>query len=106
MIVILEAKDLTILKLEQLIGSHSMHEMINITNEKKKKKDLSLTVSTRNNDGDNDEDEEVLLLSSKFKRFFIRREEGITKSSTHYPTDIMKCYKCRMLGRMMANRPF
>lgn len=57
-IVILEVKDFTQLKLEQLIESLTTHEIINSTKEKKKKKkkDLALKVSTHNNDDDDDED--------------------------------------------------
>lgn len=90
---ILEAKDLIVLKLKQLIGSLTTHTMITFTDEKNKKKDFALKVSTSN--GDDDEAKEVSLLLRKFKWFLIRR---ITKASKNDSNDVMKCYKCRMLG--------
>lgn len=77
--------------------------MINSTSEKKKKtKDLALKVYIDKNNLDI-EDEEVALLSPKFKWFLIRRKESITKASKHESGDVMKCYKYRKLGNMMAS---
>lgn len=67
MSVILEAKDLTTLKLKKLIGSLITHEMIASTDDKKKKKDVALKVSNTNVDGDDDDDEEITFLSRKVR---------------------------------------
>lgn len=70
--VILEAKDLTMLTLEQLVESLITHEMLTSTNDRKKKKYLALKVFTVNDDCDDDEEEETAFLSRKFKQFLTR----------------------------------
>lgn len=75
----LEAKELTMLKLEQLIGSLITHETITSNDDKKKKQYLALKISTENYDWDDDKDEEVAFLSWKINWFLIRKRKVETK---------------------------
>lgn len=63
--IILEARDLTKLEVDQFIGSLITHEMINFNDDKRKRKDLALKASSPNNDDEDIKDEKILLLSRK-----------------------------------------
>ncbi|GAV71562.1 UBN2 domain-containing protein, partial [Cephalotus follicularis] len=75
-----EAKDLTTLPLEQLLGSLITHETIMENHESeatKKKKNVAFSASKEENEDVSDEDEEMALITRKFKKFLPnKRQQG------------------------------
>ncbi|GAV87579.1 LOW QUALITY PROTEIN: UBN2 domain-containing protein, partial [Cephalotus follicularis] len=88
-----EAKDLTTLPLEQLLGSMMTHETI-VKNheyvETKKKKTIALTA---------DEDGDVALITSQFRKFLKSQKEESSKK------DELICYECKKPGRIKSDCP-
>ncbi|GAV68040.1 zf-CCHC domain-containing protein/UBN2 domain-containing protein, partial [Cephalotus follicularis] len=88
-----EAKDLSTLPLEQLLGSLMTHETIMKNHENvevKKKKAIAFKASKE--DSESDEDGDVALITSQFKRFLKNQRE---------PT----CYECKKPGHFKNECP-
>ncbi|GAV70124.1 LOW QUALITY PROTEIN: UBN2 domain-containing protein, partial [Cephalotus follicularis] len=82
-----EAKDLSILSLEQLLGSLMTHEttMKNHENvEVKKKKAIAFKASKE--DSESDEDGDVALITSQFERF-LKNQKGRKTLKKNFPQD-------------------
>ncbi|GAV83129.1 UBN2 domain-containing protein, partial [Cephalotus follicularis] len=82
-----EAKDLSTLPLEQLLGSLMTHEttMKNHENvEVKKKKSIAFKASKE--ESENDEDGDVALITSQFKRF-LKSQKGKKVFKKNFPQD-------------------
>ncbi|GAV85142.1 UBN2 domain-containing protein, partial [Cephalotus follicularis] len=82
-----EAKDLSTLPLEQLLGSLMTHEttMKNHENvEVKKKKSIAFKASKE--DSESDEDGDVALITSQFKRF-LKNQKGRKIFKKNFPQD-------------------
>ncbi|GAV86729.1 UBN2 domain-containing protein, partial [Cephalotus follicularis] len=82
-----EAKDLSTLPLEQLLGSLMTHEttMKNHENvEVKKKKSIAFKASKE--DSESDEDGDVALITSQFKRF-LKNQKGKKAFKKNFPQD-------------------
>ncbi|GAV62778.1 zf-CCHC domain-containing protein/UBN2 domain-containing protein, partial [Cephalotus follicularis] len=91
-----EAKDLSTLPLEQLLGSLMTHEatMKNHENvEVKKKKSIALKASKE--ESESDEDGDVALITSQFKKFLKK------SSKKEEPT----CYECKKPGHFKNECP-
>lgn len=71
----------------------------------KKKIDLTLEASPLDNAANDISDKEMALLSRKFKLFFIKRRGDLVRISKHETTDVMKCYKFRKPGHIIASCP-
>lgn len=99
---IVEVEDLAILKLQQDIKS--IHDMINSTNEKKKKKVLGLKASLSSRKwwwwswsrGSSSTLWQVQTVRHP-------QERRCDKAPKDDSDDVIKCYKCRKPGYMMAN---
>ncbi|GAV92372.1 UBN2 domain-containing protein, partial [Cephalotus follicularis] len=81
-----EAKDLSILPLEQLLGSLMTHEttMKNHENVEVKKKSIAFKASKE--DSESDEDGDVALITSQFKRF-LKNQKGKKTFKKNFPQD-------------------
>ncbi|GAV85804.1 zf-CCHC domain-containing protein/UBN2 domain-containing protein, partial [Cephalotus follicularis] len=106
-----EAKDLSTLPLEQLLGSLMTHEttMKNHENvEVKKKKSIALKASKE--DSESDEDGDVALITSQFKRF-LKSQKG-KKALKKFPHNVESskkeeptCYECKKPGHFKNECP-
>lgn len=76
---IIEAKDLTTLKLEQLFESLITHEMITSTDHKKKKKDLALNVSNARDDCKDDQNEKSHSYHENLDNFLLTRRKILSE---------------------------
>ncbi|GAV58763.1 zf-CCHC domain-containing protein/UBN2 domain-containing protein [Cephalotus follicularis] len=107
-----EAKDLSTLPLEQLLGSLMTHEttMKNHENvEVKKKKAIAFKASKE--DSESDEDGDVALITSQFKRF-LKNQKGKKNFKKNYLQDEEPskreeptCYECKKPGRFKNECP-
>ncbi|GAV59333.1 UBN2 domain-containing protein, partial [Cephalotus follicularis] len=82
-----EAKDLSTLPLEQLLGSLMTHETIMKNHENvevKKKKAIAFKDSKE--DSESDEDGDVALITSQFKRF-LKNQKGRKTFKKNFPQD-------------------
>ncbi|GAV63492.1 LOW QUALITY PROTEIN: zf-CCHC domain-containing protein/UBN2 domain-containing protein, partial [Cephalotus follicularis] len=89
-----EAKDLTTLPLEQLLGSLMTHETTMKNHESvetKKKKTIALRASKE--ESESDEDEDLALITSQFKKFLTSQKEELT------------CFKCKKTGHFKSDCP-
>ncbi|GAV66716.1 zf-CCHC domain-containing protein/UBN2 domain-containing protein [Cephalotus follicularis] len=107
-----EAKDLSTLPLEQLLGSLMTHEttMKNHENmEVKKKKAIAFKVSKE--DSESEEDGDVALITSQFKRF-LKNQRGKKNFKKNYLQDEEPskreeptCYECKKPGHFKNECP-
>ncbi|GAV70820.1 UBN2 domain-containing protein, partial [Cephalotus follicularis] len=107
-----EAKDLSTLPLEQLLGSLMIHEttMKNHDNvEVKKKKSIAFKASKE--DSESDEDGYVALITSQFKRF-LKNQKGKKAFKKNFPQDEESskreeptCYECKKPGHFKNEGP-
>ncbi|GAV79807.1 LOW QUALITY PROTEIN: zf-CCHC domain-containing protein/UBN2 domain-containing protein, partial [Cephalotus follicularis] len=107
-----EAKDLSTLPLEQLLGSLMTHEttMKNHENvEVKKKKSIAFKASKE--ESESDEDGDVALISSQFKRF-LKNQKGKKAFKKNFPQDEESskreeptCYECKKPGHFKNECP-
>ena len=100
-----EAKDLTCLKLEELLGSLMTHELaLNQQEEEevKKKKTIALAVEIQGEDKESSEDDRsdpnVALLARKIRNFMRKKRVSpkkkiVDKGETE--KDVVVCYKCK-----------
>ncbi|GAV73354.1 UBN2 domain-containing protein, partial [Cephalotus follicularis] len=82
-----EAKDLSTLPLEQLLGSLMTHETAMKSHEHvetKKKKSIALKASKE--DSENDGDEDFALITSQFKKF-LKRQKGKKAFKKNFPKE-------------------
>ncbi|GAV58190.1 zf-CCHC domain-containing protein/UBN2 domain-containing protein [Cephalotus follicularis] len=109
---IAEAKDLSTLPLEQLLGSLMTHETTMKNHEHvkvKKKKTIALRASRK--ESESDEDDDIVLISKQFKKFLkshkgkkafkkkLSQQEELSKKEE--PT----CYECKNLGHFKNECP-
>ncbi|GAV68047.1 zf-CCHC domain-containing protein/UBN2 domain-containing protein [Cephalotus follicularis] len=107
-----EAKDLSTLPLEQLLGSLMTHEttMKNHENvEVKKKKTTALRVSRE--ESKNDDDGDLALITSQFKKF-LKSQKG-KKALKKFPHNVESskkeeptCYECKKPGHFKNECPY
>ncbi|GAV79808.1 LOW QUALITY PROTEIN: zf-CCHC domain-containing protein/UBN2 domain-containing protein, partial [Cephalotus follicularis] len=107
-----EAKDLSTLPLEQLLGSLMTHEttMKNHENvEVKKKKSIAFKASKE--ESESDEDGDVALITSQFKRF-LKNQKGEKAFKKNFPQDEESskreeptCYECKNPGHFKNECP-
>ena len=100
-----KAKDLTFLKLEELLGSLMTHELIlnhQEEEERKKKKIIALTAEIKEEDRELNEDDrsdsEVSLLARKIKNFMSKKRATPRKKIVDIcenEKDALVCYKCK-----------
>jgi hypothetical protein len=114
-----EAKDLTKLPLEELMGSLMTHEIILKENEEesKKKKNIAFKSSTKEEGDDSDDegdDEDLAFITRKLKRM-IRRNQGFKRNSRkeykgqsskqEKKKDQIICYECKRPGHVKMDCP-
>ncbi|RVW39389.1 hypothetical protein CK203_096132 [Vitis vinifera] len=121
-----EAKDLTKLPLEELIGSLMTYE-INLAKmqqegEDKKKKSIALKATTKEEEKQSKEDEDLTFITRKFNkfirgekfrgiRFTSRRDLSKKESSSHSDKERWEekrdlvCFKCKKLGYIKYDSP-
>ncbi|GAV84311.1 zf-CCHC domain-containing protein/UBN2 domain-containing protein [Cephalotus follicularis] len=106
-----EAKDLSTLPLEQLLGSLMTHEttMKNHENVEVKKK-KSIALKTSKEDSESDEDGDVALITSQFKKF-LKSQKG-KKALKKFPHNVESskkeeptCYECKNPGHFKNECP-
>ncbi|XP_038895919.1 uncharacterized protein LOC120084093 [Benincasa hispida] len=111
-----EAKDLSKLPLEELVGSLMRHEIImkaNVEEDVKKKKNLELKSTQVQEDSETEaelNDEEFAYLNKKFKKHFRKRnfskkvnnQEGKGEKSNR---DTIICYECKKPGHVNWDYP-
>ncbi|GAV90455.1 LOW QUALITY PROTEIN: zf-CCHC domain-containing protein/UBN2 domain-containing protein, partial [Cephalotus follicularis] len=107
-----EAKDLSTLPLEQLLGSLMTHEttMKNHENvEVKKKKTIAFKASKE--DSESDKDGDVSLITSQFK-IFLKNQKGKKSFKKNFPQDEESskreeptCYECNKPGHLKNECP-
>ncbi|GAV58409.1 zf-CCHC domain-containing protein/DUF4219 domain-containing protein/UBN2 domain-containing protein [Cephalotus follicularis] len=107
-----EAKDLSTLPLEQLLGSWMTHEttMKNHENVDVKKK-RSIAFKASKEDSESDEDGDVALITSQFKRF-LKNQKGKKTFKKNFPQDEESskreeptCYECKKSGHFKNECP-
>ncbi|GAV64816.1 zf-CCHC domain-containing protein/UBN2 domain-containing protein [Cephalotus follicularis] len=106
-----EAKDLTTLPLEQLLGSLMTHETTMKNHEyveTKKKKTIALRASKE--ESENDEDGDMALITSQFKKF-LKSQKG-KKAFKKYPQkeesskkEELVCYECKKPRHFKSDCP-
>ncbi|XP_022143648.1 uncharacterized protein LOC111013509 [Momordica charantia] len=111
-----EAKDLSKLPLEELIGSLMTHEIVmkgNMEEDVKKKKSLALKSTSFQRASESEEElneEELAYLSKKFKKHFKKRhfpkktnsQDAKGEKNTR---DIIICYECKKAGHVRSECP-
>ncbi|GAV68055.1 zf-CCHC domain-containing protein/DUF4219 domain-containing protein/UBN2 domain-containing protein [Cephalotus follicularis] len=110
-----EAKNLSILPLEDLLGSLTTHELTmqkrvdDEEKEKKKKKVVSLK-SSEIDDSDDDDDEDLALFTRKFKKFLANKKKfgGKPNKKFHQKGESNKneevvCYECNKPGHYKSD---
>ena len=70
-----EAKDLTKLPLEELLGSLMTHEIQMLENEDESKKKMRIALKSSISEDDDDDEEDIVLMTRKFKNFLKRKKE-------------------------------
>ena len=113
-----EAKDLTKLPLEELIGSLMTHEIImkeHLEDESKKKKSIALkTISLEVDPEDEDglDEDDIAYFSRKYKNFIKRKKYFKKHLSTQKESkgekskkDEVICYECKRSGHIRTNCP-
>ncbi|GAV71273.1 zf-CCHC domain-containing protein/DUF4219 domain-containing protein/UBN2 domain-containing protein [Cephalotus follicularis] len=110
--VIEEAKDLSTLPLEQLLGSLMTHETTMKSHEHvetKKKKPIALKSSKENSESDGDGD--MALITSQFKKF-LKSQKGKKVFKKKFPQDEESskkeeptCYECKKPGHFKNDCP-
>ncbi|GAV58261.1 LOW QUALITY PROTEIN: UBN2 domain-containing protein, partial [Cephalotus follicularis] len=96
-----EAKDLSTLSLEQLLGSLMTHETTMKNHERvetKKKKSIALKASKE--DSESDEDGDMALITSQFKKF-LKSQKDEESSKKEEPT----CCECKKPGHFKIECP-
>jgi hypothetical protein len=110
-----EAKDLTKLSLDELMGSLMTHEMNQVKedeDEGRRKRGIALKATCSSEDeSSEDEDEEFALFTKKFKKFF-RKKQGDKRfpRKTHFKGDSSKkneiiCFGCKKPGHIKSDCP-
>ncbi|GAV60231.1 zf-CCHC domain-containing protein/UBN2 domain-containing protein [Cephalotus follicularis] len=109
-----EAKDLSTLPLEQLLGSLMMHETTMKNHEhveSKKKKSIALKASKEASGSDGYRDGDMTLITSQFKKF-LRSQKGKRTFKKKFSQDdeLSKkeestCYECKKLGHFKNECP-
>ena len=80
MTAIVEARDINVLTIDELVGSLIMHELImknKVEEEVKPKKNLALKSSHHdhnNSEEDSDEEEEIALITRKFQKYLKKKK--------------------------------
>ncbi|GAV91569.1 zf-CCHC domain-containing protein/UBN2 domain-containing protein, partial [Cephalotus follicularis] len=106
-----EAKDLSTIPLEQLLGSLMTHETIMKNHENvevKKKKTIALKASK--DESDSDEEGDMALITSQFKKF-LKSQKGkkaLKKFSHNVESSIKEkpmCYECKKPGHFKSDCP-
>lgn len=113
-----EAKDLTKLPLEELIGSLMTHEIImkeHLEDESKKKKSIALkTISLEVDPEDEDglDEDDIAYFSRKYKNFIKRKKYFKKHLSTQKESkgekskkDEVTCYECKRSGHIRTDCP-
>jgi hypothetical protein len=115
---IVEARDLKVLSLDELVRSLMIYELemnSNVEEEVKPKKNLALKSfhhDHNNSEDESNEEEEIALMTRKFQKFlkmknpfgirFSERDENKGESSKKEP---LICYKCKKLGHFKNECP-
>ncbi|GAV75134.1 LOW QUALITY PROTEIN: zf-CCHC domain-containing protein/UBN2 domain-containing protein, partial [Cephalotus follicularis] len=107
-----EAKDLSTLPLEQLLGSLMTHETTMKNHEHvkvKKKKTIALKASRE--ESESDEDDDIILISKQFKKF-LKSQKGKKAFKKKFPQDEESskkeeptCYECKKAGHLKNECP-
>ncbi|KAA0046182.1 zf-CCHC domain-containing protein/UBN2 domain-containing protein [Cucumis melo var. makuwa] len=112
-----EAKDLTKLPLEELIGSLMTHEIImeeHLEDESKKKKSIALnTISLELEDEDDLDEDDIVYFSRKYKNFIKRKKcfkkylstQKVSKGEKSKKDEVI-CYECKKLAHIRTDCPF
>ncbi|GAV62604.1 zf-CCHC domain-containing protein/UBN2 domain-containing protein [Cephalotus follicularis] len=106
-----EAKDLSTLPLEQLLGSLMTHETTMKNHEHVEvKKNKSITLKASKEESESDEDGDVALITSQFKKF-LESQKG-KKAVKKFPHNVESskkeeptCYECKKSGHFKNECP-
>ncbi|XP_075080496.1 uncharacterized protein LOC142165996 [Nicotiana tabacum] len=101
---IIEAKDLQILTMDELIGNLKTYEMKRQRDSERRepKKEKNLVLKAENNDSC-EEDSDMAYLTKRFQKM-VRRNDGIPKrGSTSKPKNYDLCHKCGKLGHFIKD---
>ncbi|GAV66062.1 zf-CCHC domain-containing protein/UBN2 domain-containing protein [Cephalotus follicularis] len=106
-----EAKDLSTLPLEQLLGSLMMHETtMKIHEHVKIKKKKTIVLKALKEDSENDDDGDLALIISQFKKF-LKSQKG-KKALKKFPHNVEStkkeeptCYECKKPGHLKNECP-
>ena len=111
-----EANDISILKIEELIGNLMSYEVQMIGRRESKaseKKSMAFNALTDGSDSNSDNDEEIAFMTRNFRKFLKYRKMSNLKRNNYknsenqnvVPNNI-KCFNCDEPGHIKRDRPY